>query len=212
MILEKVKTMDTPMKYDLFISYCREDQEAVLPLIDLLQERIPTLDIWIDLDEIKLTKESDVLVINAINSSSYFVLVLSKNCKFDGAMKSEKEYAKSMGKKVIPILLPEVKMTNKVLFEFGRVDYIDTNDSRQVEKLLQNLASWTQKELVGQRTTIEQKKTVEDLQFVLEDVDKKKRLLEKLDKADHVFWKVLGIIGELLVLAFTIGLVARLFI
>ena len=204
--------MDTPMKYDLFISYCREDQEAVLPLIDLLQERIPTLDIWIDLDEIKLTKESDVLVINAINSSSYFVLVLSKNCKFDGAMKSEKEYAKSIGKKVIPILLPEVKMTNKVLFEFGRVDYIDTNDSRQVEKLLQNLASWTQKELVGQRTTIEQKKTVEDLQSVLEDVDKKKRLLEKLDKADHVFWKVLGIIGELLVLAYTIGLVARLFI
>lgn len=204
--------MDTPMKYDLFISYCREDQEAVLPLIDLLQERIPTLDIWMDLDEFKFTKESDVSIIKAIDASSYFVLVLSKNYKYEGAIKMEKDYAKNMGKKVIPILLPEVKMTNKFLYEFGRVDFIDSNSSRQVEKLLQNLASWTNKELVGQRTTIEQKKTVDDLQSVLDDVDKKKRLLDKIDKADHVLWKVLGIIGELLVLAFTIGLVARLFI
>ena len=72
------------MKYDLFISYCREDQEAVLPLIDLLQERIPTLDIWMDLDEFKFTKESDVSTIKAIDASSYFVLVLSKNYKYEG--------------------------------------------------------------------------------------------------------------------------------
>ena len=39
-------------KYDVFISYSRKDYDEVKAFVDMLKERIPKLDVWMDLEEI----------------------------------------------------------------------------------------------------------------------------------------------------------------
>ena len=58
-------------------------------------------------------------------------------------------YAKNTGKKVIPVLLKGAKLNSGwFLFKFGRIDCIDSTDSIQVNKLMDNLSNWIGKKLI----------------------------------------------------------------
>ena len=45
--------MEQQKKYDVFISYSRKDFDEVNAFVEMLKQRIPTLDIWFDLDGIE---------------------------------------------------------------------------------------------------------------------------------------------------------------
>ena len=134
------------MKYDLFISYSRKDYDEVNAFVKRLQEQIPTLTYWFDITGIESGDEFEEKIISAINNSKYVLFALSENSILSKWTKDEVIYAKNIGKKVIPVLLKGAKLNEGwFLFKFGRIDCIDSTNSIQVEKLVNNLFVWTRK-------------------------------------------------------------------
>lgn len=132
------------MKYDIFISYSRKDFDEVNAFVKRLQEHIPTLTCWFDITGIESGDEFEEKIISAINNSTYVLFALSDNSILSKWTKDEVMYAKNIGKKVIPILLKGAKLDEGwFLFKFGRIDCIDSTNSMQVEKLVNNLSTWT---------------------------------------------------------------------
>ena len=142
--------MSQEKKYDVFISYSRKDYDEVKVFVDMLKKRIPTIDVWMDLKGITVADEFDEKIISAIDASSYVIFAVSPNSNSIGEgsskwTKKELVYAKNTDKKVIPVLLNGAKLNSWFLFEFGRTDCIDTTDTPQVEKLIENLSFLTNK-------------------------------------------------------------------
>ena len=148
--------MSQEKKYDIFISYSRKDFDEVKAFVDMLKKRIPKLEVWMDLEGIEAADEFDEKIISAIDASSYVIFAMSKNSNSvgDGSSKWTKKelvYAENTGKKVIPLTLKGGKLNSWFLFEFGRVDTIDSTNHLEVEKLLTNISKWTGKELAAQK-------------------------------------------------------------
>lgn len=137
------------MTYDVFISYSRRDFDEVNTFMKSLHKQIPTLTFWFDITGIESGDEFEENIINAINNSSYILFFLSENSIKSQWTKDEVMYAKNMGKKIIPILLKDAKLNDGwFLFKFGRIDCINSMDSIQVHKLIENLSNWVNKEWI----------------------------------------------------------------
>ena len=136
------------MKYDLFISYSRKDFDEVSSILETIKTAIPNLSYWFDIDGIESGDEFEDKIISAIDNSSYVLFALSENSIQSQWTKDEVMYAKNTDKKVIPILLKGAQMKGWFLFKFGRIDCIDSTNTLQIEKLLQNLSDWTGKDRV----------------------------------------------------------------
>ena len=168
--------MSQQKKYDIFISYSRKDYDEVKAFVDMLKERIPTIDVWMDLKRITVADEFDEKIISAIDASSYVIFAVSPNSNSIGEgsskwTKKELVYAQNTNKKVIPVLLNGAKLNSWFLFEFGRTDCIDTTDTLQVEKLIENLSRLTNK------PTLEEE--YPELFFHLSDTEKRIKYLEE---------------------------------
>lgn len=141
--------MNQEKKYDIFISYSRKDFEDVNALVNMFKQRIPTLDIWFDLDGIESGEEFDDKIIEAIDNSFCMIFAVSNHSLQSKWTKNEVMYAKNTGKKIIPVLLSGATLKGWFLFNFGRIDCIDLQDEKQIEKVLNNLEDWTHKELIA---------------------------------------------------------------
>ena len=131
------------MKYDIFISYSRKDFNEVNAFLMTLCEHIPNLTYWFDITGIESGDEFDDKIITAIDNSRCVLFMLSDNSLASNWSKDEVVYAKNTKKKVIPILLKGATLNDGwFLFKFGRIDCIDSTDSLQVEKLINNLSTW----------------------------------------------------------------------
>ena len=131
------------MKYDLFISYSRKDFNEVFSILETIKTAIPNLSYWFDIDGIESGDEFEDKIISAIDNSSSVLFALSENSIQSQWTKDEVMYAKNTDKKVIPVLLKGAQMKGWFLFKFGRIDCIDSTNTLQMEKLLQNLSDWT---------------------------------------------------------------------
>lgn len=134
-----------PMKNDIFISYSRKDSSKVEAFVEMLKERIPGIEIWIDLKGVEAGDEFDDVIMNAIEASSYVIFMVSSNSNSVGDglskwTKDELDYAARMAKTVIPVLLEDIELSNWFVFRFGRVDCIDSKNSNQVERFLRLLS------------------------------------------------------------------------
>ena len=148
------------MKYDVFISYSRKDFDEVSSILEFLKTSIPGLTYWFDIDGIESGDEFEDKIISAIDNSAYVLFALSENSISSGWTKDEVMYAKNTDKKVIPLLLKGAEMKGWFLFRFGRIDCIDTTNPLQMEKLFQNLSTWTGKEYVGDSQPIDNEESV----------------------------------------------------
>ena len=133
------------MKHDLFISYSRKDFDVVNDFVKMLKSRIPQLNCWFDITGIESGDEFEDKIISAIDNSEHVLFALSDNSLASTWTKDEVMYAKNTEKKIIPLLLKGAELKGWFLFRFGRVDCIDITDSRQVDKLISNLSTWTNK-------------------------------------------------------------------
>lgn len=142
--------MEQQKKYDVFISYSRKDFDEVNAFVEMLKQRIPTLDIWFDLDGIESGDEFCDKIISAIKRSKYVLFALSKNSDQSEWTRKELGFAKGKGIKIVPVLLigAHLQEMDWFLFEFSGVDCIDIVDQKQIDKLIKNLAKWTNKELI----------------------------------------------------------------
>lgn len=139
------------MKYDLFISYSRKDFEEVSAIIEKIKAALPGLSYWFDIDGIESGDEFEDKIISAIDNSSYVLFALSENSIGSQWTKDEVMYAKNTDKKVIPVLLKGARMKGWFLFKFGRVDCIDSTNQLQMDKLIHNLANWTDRPIPEQQ-------------------------------------------------------------
>ena len=137
-------------KYDIFISYSRKDFDEVNQIVEMLKSRIPTLNCWFDIMGIESGDEFEDKIIAAIDNSSYVLFALSDNSIQSIWTKKEVTYAQNTERKVIPLLLKGAKLKGWFLFNFGRIDCIDTTDSLQIEKLIKNLSDWTGKAIANE--------------------------------------------------------------
>lgn len=136
-------------KYDVFISYSRKDIDEVKNLVDFIKQKLPDITYWFDITGIESGDEFEEKIISAINNSSLVLFMISNNSMNSGWTKDEVTYAKNIGKKVVPILLNDTYIKDGwFLFKFGRIDCVDSTDPLQIEKLLNNLSLWLNKELV----------------------------------------------------------------
>ena len=178
--------MTEQKKYDVFISYSRKDLEEVSTFVEMLKTRIPTLEVWMDLEGITAADEFDEKIISAIDASSYVIFAVSPNSNSIGEgsskwTKKELVYAKNTGKKVIPVLLNGAQLNSWFLFEFGRVDCIDSSNKHQIEKLLKNIAKWSNKELVKPQKekkvlTIDEQQLLNEARTLKDRIEKNKRV------------------------------------
>ena len=133
------------MKNDVFISYSRVDFDEVNEFVEMLKQQIPSLSVWFDVTGIESGDEFEEKIITAIDQSSYVLFALSDNSINSQWAKDEVMYAKNTDKKVIPVLLRGATLKGWFLFKFGRVDCIDSTIPLQVDKLIRNLSTWTNK-------------------------------------------------------------------
>ena len=186
--------MSQEKKYDVFISYSRKDYDEVKAFVDMLKKRIPTIDVWMDLKGITVADEFDEKIISAIDASSYVIFAVSPNSNSIGEgsskwTKKELVYAKNTDKKVIPVLLNGAKLNSWFLFEFGRTDCIDTTDTLQVEKLIENLSFLTKKPILEEELRREKERREREAELArkeaeLDHLRKEKELQERMAQAE----------------------------
>ena len=169
--------MEQQKKYDVFISYSRKDFDEVNAFVEMLKQRIPTLDIWFDLDGIESGDEFRDKIISAIKRSKYVLFALSKNSDQSEWTRKELGFAKGKGIKIVPVLLRDVHLQEMdwFLFEFSGVDCIDIVDQKQIDKLIKNLAKWTKKNCIHIRQQEEPNKleTIQSAKIQIADVTPK---------------------------------------
>ena len=139
------------MEYDIFISYSRKDFNEVKALYEMLKSRISNINIWFDLTGIESgDEEFDEKIIAAIDNSKMLLFALSDNSMQSKWAKDEVMYAKNTEKRIIPVLMKGACLKGWFLFKFWRIDCIDLQDEKQVNKMLHNFSEWFDKKLVNE--------------------------------------------------------------
>jgi len=103
----------------VFISYSRKDIGFVRKLAGDLEKA--GYDVWWDLTDLRGGDDWLRVIPTAIESSEYFVVVLSPNSAVSDWVKKEYTQALSLGKKIIPIMLAR----SNVPFALNTINYVD---------------------------------------------------------------------------------------
>jgi hypothetical protein len=131
-------------KFDIFISYSRQDFDEVNALVSRIKDAIPWINIWFDITGIESGDEFQDKIVSAIDDSSIVLFAISDSSINKSAWtKNEVRYAKKTSKRVIPVLLKGAELKKGwFLFEFVTVDCIDVYIDLQWNKLIKNLSEW----------------------------------------------------------------------
>jgi tetratricopeptide (TPR) repeat protein len=131
-------------KFDIFISYSRQDFDEVNAMVSRIKEAIPWINIWFDVTGIESGDEFQDKIVSAIDNSSIVLFAISDSSINKSAWtKNEVRYAKKTSKRIIPVLLKGAELKKGwFLFEFVTVDCIDIYIDLQWNKLIKNLSEW----------------------------------------------------------------------
>ena len=111
----------------LFISYSRKDIGFVRTLAGDLEKA--GYDVWWDLTDLRGGDDWLRVIPSAIESSEFFIVVLSPNSAVSDWVKKEYTQALSSGKKIIPLMLAR----SSVPFALNTINYVDfTSDDYAV--------------------------------------------------------------------------------
>ena len=128
-------------KYDVFISCSLKDSDEIKEFVNLLTDCIPGILYYTDAEK----DEFDETQKNALNDSECLLFMQSDSSLLLSRVKEEVFYAKSIGKKVVPVLLKGAKKSGWYMFKYGSLGFVDSTNSAEVEKLIGTLVEWTGK-------------------------------------------------------------------
>lgn len=129
------------MKYDVFISYSRDDKSIVHPFTEYIS-KATSRNCWLDLKGIENSEEFEEVIMRAINGCQVVLFMLSDNSLKSKWTKREVYYAEGEGKRIVPVLVDGDKFRGWFKFHFGNVDFVKINSEEQKEKLMANLRTW----------------------------------------------------------------------
>ena len=133
------------MKYDVFVSYSREDLSIVQSFVRDIEQRT-NVRCWVDWNCVESGEEFEKAIVRAIDSVEIVLFFLSEHSMNSRYSHSEILYAFNTNKKVVPIVLDGGELRGWFLFKFGAIDYISVGNPLQVNKLMANLQEWCAKE------------------------------------------------------------------
>lgn len=129
------------MKQDIFISYCRQDKDKVLPFVEQINKAVG-FDCWIDSVAIESGERFEDVIVSAIDNCKVVLFMLSDSSLKSDWTKREVYYAEGEGKRIVPILINGECLRGWFKFHFGNIDYIKLDNFEQKEKLVRNLRAW----------------------------------------------------------------------
>ena len=116
------------MSKNVFISYRRADRDKVAQLAKDLSEL--DFNVWFD-RRLAGGQSWWEEILENIRLCDYFVVTLSPNMVYSEACKSEREYARQLGKTILPILIADTQLNyfEPELGNLQAVDYRQRNDA-----------------------------------------------------------------------------------
>ena len=119
---------------DIFISYSRKDKKIVK---EFYQRFIDAgFTVWMDEDEIEFGDDFKDRIVNAIWDSEILVFFSSRDSILSENTKSEISIAKDDKKKIFPIKLDGAKYSGAILYDIGRLNWIDCSVSYKRDYML----------------------------------------------------------------------------
>ncbi len=125
----------------VFISYARKDLPQVSNVVDKIEKAL-AIKCWIDLNGIESGQIFVDNIMSAIEAADTILFMLSSNSLDSVYARKEVNYANSLGKRIVPIILDGDRLRGWFLFEFGLIDYVVASNEEHVQKLIRNLRSW----------------------------------------------------------------------
>lgn len=134
------------MKYDIFISYSREDyiddNKTIIPgnivskITDFLQAN--GFSYWFDVNGVYSGDSFTEIISEAIQDSEIFLFISTRASNSSKWTKHELAVAKHLGKKTIPFRVDDSKYNNSTLMYLAPLDYIDyrKNPNKAFDSLL----------------------------------------------------------------------------
>lgn len=124
--------------YNIFISYSKADKEIVLPLVDKINEEAGT-NCWIDDGSIINEEDYEKKIKQAIDYAEIVLFMLSDNSVKSAWNKRELEYADSIGRQIIPVVIDGGGLRGWFESRFGNLRFIDINSDEQWQKLIKEI-------------------------------------------------------------------------
>ncbi len=132
-------------KRKIFISYKRKNKSQVLPIINKIETQLGE-KCWIDLEGIESSAQFSSVLCRAIDEAEVVLFMhsslhLSIDFEEDWTVK-ELRYAQAKKKRIVLIKLDTAELDNIFLMNFGSKNNIDSQESAQIQKLINDLRNW----------------------------------------------------------------------
>ena len=124
-------------KYDIFISYSRQDADIVKKVSEGLMSA--GFSVWIDKNGIESGDAFKSVIVKAIESCNTVVFFSSHSSNESYWTTKEISVAIYDGKNIIPIKLDDSKYNSEIKFDLINLDYIDMSDPSLVDEGIQKL-------------------------------------------------------------------------
>ncbi|GAA4828350.1 TIR domain-containing protein [Algivirga pacifica] len=120
---------------DVFIGYANNEVRKMRDLQQQLHLHLKST--WVDIDDIEKGKDYRQEIRRGIESADYFLMMLSPSSMKSPYCLEELEYARSLGKRIVPLLVQEVEKVSTL--GFSERTCLKQSDKRYFEKLLRVL-------------------------------------------------------------------------
>lgn len=117
--MKEFQSMTTKTNPALFISYNREDEEIIKPLVEML--RITGAPVFQDTDSIPKGKPWKTTIVNAIAECTAMLVFWCRHAEKSQEVEKEYRQAIEQGKDVIPVILDWTSMP-ETLAQYQRID------------------------------------------------------------------------------------------
>ena len=126
------------MKPEIFVSYSREDQAQVFPIVEKLRER--GLNIWIDQEGIHGAKLWSQEIVNAIESSKVFILFASTKAFVSKNVTKELALASESDKHILPVFIEHADIPAAMKYQLAGIQHL-VHDHGQTNETVGNILS-----------------------------------------------------------------------
>ncbi|WP_445631239.1 toll/interleukin-1 receptor domain-containing protein [Nostoc sp. DSM 114167] len=128
---------------EAFVSYSRKDKEFVKRLYEALKQH--KRDVWVDWEDIPFTADWRKEIYEGIEGADNFIFIISLNSVTSKVCGEEIAYALKHNKRLVPIVLQDVKGVHP---ELAKINYIFFQESNNFEQALQSLLKALDTDLV----------------------------------------------------------------
>ena len=127
---------------EIFISYSREDQEHVFPVVNKLREQ--GLDIWIDQEGIHGAKLWSQEIVNAIENSKVFILFASTKAFVSKNVTKELALASESDKHILPVFIEDAEIPAAMKYQLAGIQHLihkKGDDNQTIDNILRTVSS-----------------------------------------------------------------------